>query len=171
VGPFNITNCNFTSATSLTLTVSSDTGITNGATIAIAGCTGTNNAQANGTWTVANIVSATTLVITGSGWVTGNHAEATGTIKQQATGAWTMILANPQITAQGSADSANRLIDLQNNNTSKFAIDGTGKVIVPSTNTTTSATAGANGAVPAQVVGYLTVNINGADQKIPYFNT
>lgn len=35
--------------------------------------------------------------------------------------------------------------------------------------TTTSATAGANGDVPAQVVGYLTVNINGTDRKIPYY--
>ena len=37
--------------------------------------------------------------------------------------------------------------------------------------TATSATAGANGAVPAQVAGYLTVTINGTDQKIPYYNT
>ena len=171
VGPFNITNCNFTSATSLTITVSSGTGITNGATIVIAGCTGTNNAQANGTWTVASGGGTTTIVITGSAWTTGNHAEATGTIKQQATGAYTMILVNPTQTATGAAASANALIDLQVSNVSKFRVDSTGKIVVPSTNTTTSATAGANGAVPAQVVGYLTVNINGADQKIPYFNT
>lgn len=34
----------------------------------------------------------------------------------------------------------------------------------------TSATAGTNGAVPAQVVGYLIINVAGTDMKIPYFN-
>jgi hypothetical protein len=37
--------------------------------------------------------------------------------------------------------------------------------------TATSANAGSNGAVPAQVVGYLITTINGAAQKIPYFAT
>lgn len=36
--------------------------------------------------------------------------------------------------------------------------------------TATSATAGANGAVPAQVAGYLIVNIGGTNFKLPYFN-
>ena len=36
---------------------------------------------------------------------------------------------------------------------------------------TTSANAGANGDVPAQVVGYITVKINGTDRKIPYYDT
>jgi hypothetical protein len=35
----------------------------------------------------------------------------------------------------------------------------------------TSASAGANGAVPAQVAGYITININGTSRKIPYFAT
>ncbi len=35
--------------------------------------------------------------------------------------------------------------------------------------TTTSATAGANGDVPAQVDGYITINIGGVDKKIPYY--
>jgi hypothetical protein len=34
-----------------------------------------------------------------------------------------------------------------------------------------SATAGASGATPAQVAGYLIVNINGTDKKIPFYNT
>ncbi len=38
------------------------------------------------------------------------------------------------------------------------------------TTTTTSATAGANGDVPAQVVGYITIDIAGTKQKIPYYN-
>ena len=38
------------------------------------------------------------------------------------------------------------------------------------TTTSTSATAGANGDVPAQVVGYLTIDIAGVKQKIPFYN-
>lgn len=38
-------------------------------------------------------------------------------------------------------------------------------------NTAASATAGANGAVPSQVAGYLIWNIGGTNYKIPYFNT
>jgi hypothetical protein len=37
--------------------------------------------------------------------------------------------------------------------------------------TATSATAGANGAVPAQVAGYIVINVAGTAMKIPYFNT
>lgn len=37
--------------------------------------------------------------------------------------------------------------------------------------TATSATAGSNGAVPAQVAGYLTISVGGTAQKIPYFNS
>lgn len=37
--------------------------------------------------------------------------------------------------------------------------------------TATSATAGANGATPAQVAGYLIINVAGTAQKIPYYNT
>ena len=35
--------------------------------------------------------------------------------------------------------------------------------------TATSANAGSNGAVPAQVVGYLVINIAGTQYKVPYF--
>lgn len=37
--------------------------------------------------------------------------------------------------------------------------------------TATSATAGTNGAVPAQVAGYLIINVAGTVQKIPFFNS
>lgn len=38
------------------------------------------------------------------------------------------------------------------------------------TGTATSATAGSNGAVPAQVAGYLTITLpNGTQAKVPYF--
>ena len=37
--------------------------------------------------------------------------------------------------------------------------------------TSTSATAGTSGVLPAQVAGYTTVNIGGTNYKIPYYNT
>jgi hypothetical protein len=39
------------------------------------------------------------------------------------------------------------------------------------TYTSTSATAGTNGAPPAQVAGYIIVNIAGVDVKVPYYST
>jgi len=44
-----------------------------------------------------------------------------------------------------------------------------GDLTVSSATTSTSATAGTNGDVPAQVAGYLVVNINGTARKIPYY--
>ena len=44
-----------------------------------------------------------------------------------------------------------------------------GDLTVSSATTATSATAGTNGDVPAQVEGYLVVNINGTARKIPYY--
>lgn len=39
------------------------------------------------------------------------------------------------------------------------------------TGTAITATAGTNGAIPAQVAGYMVMNVNGASVKVPYFNT
>ena len=64
-----------------------------------------------------------------------------------------------------------------------YAVSGVDKLIISDagglvlaetiawTNTyaSTSATAGANGAPPAQVAGYLTVNIAGTNVKLPYY--
>jgi hypothetical protein len=44
-----------------------------------------------------------------------------------------------------------------------------GDLTVSSATVATSATAGTNGDVPAQVAGYLVVNINGTARKIPYY--
>jgi hypothetical protein len=44
-----------------------------------------------------------------------------------------------------------------------------GDLTMSSATTATSATAGTNGDVPAQVAGYLVVNINGTARKIPYY--
>ncbi len=46
-----------------------------------------------------------------------------------------------------------------------------GDLTLGGTTTATSATAGTNGDVPAQVVGYLVVKINGTSRKIPYYAT
>lgn len=46
----------------------------------------------------------------------------------------------------------------------------TGQVGIGTT-TATSATLGSNGAVPAQVAGYLVINIAGTNFKLPYFNS
>lgn len=57
----------------------------------------------------------------------------------------------------------------------KFVLTDTGTLILAETVAWTSAyasssaTAGANGAPPAQVAGYLRVNINGVDVKLPYY--
>jgi hypothetical protein len=42
-------------------------------------------------------------------------------------------------------------------------------LVLTNQTTSTSATAGSNGDVPAQVDGYVTVSINGANKKIPYY--
>jgi hypothetical protein len=44
-----------------------------------------------------------------------------------------------------------------------------GDLTMSSATVATSATAGTNGDVPAQVAGYLVVNINGTARKIPYY--
>jgi hypothetical protein len=56
-----------------------------------------------------------------------------------------------------------------NTPSSKLHIDG--DVTLSSSTTATSATAGTNGATPAQVVGYLVISINGTSRKIPYYAT
>jgi len=62
------------------------------------------------------------------------------------------------------------------NGVDKVLFSDAGNVILGSTISwtsafsSTSATAGTNGAPPAQVTGYLTVNINGVDVKLPYYS-
>jgi hypothetical protein len=57
----------------------------------------------------------------------------------------------------------------------KVVLTDTGSIILAETvvwtsaYASTSATAGTNGAPPAQVAGYLRVNINGVDVKLPYY--
>jgi len=57
-----------------------------------------------------------------------------------------------------------------------FGTNFTGKLFIGgdirwNATTSTSATAGSNGAVPSQVAGYVVLNISGTNYKLPYFNT
>jgi hypothetical protein len=51
------------------------------------------------------------------------------------------------------------------------ALEVTGDLKLTGTSFANSASAGTSGAVPAQVAGYLIVNINGVSRKIPYYAT
>jgi hypothetical protein len=61
--------------------------------------------------------------------------------------------------------------------TDRICLSDTGQLILGATISWTSiyssstATAGTSGAPPAQVAGYITVNISGTDRKIPYYAT
>jgi hypothetical protein len=57
---------------------------------------------------------------------------------------------------------------LQQSGTDRLGVTAAGVLLVGTT-TATSATAGLNGAVPAQVAGYINVSIGGTNYKIPYF--
>lgn len=52
-----------------------------------------------------------------------------------------------------------------------IAVSSVTATVSMSNTTSTSATVGTHGAPPAQVEGYVTVNIGGADYKIPYYKT
>lgn len=49
-------------------------------------------------------------------------------------------------------------------------LDKDGKPTLTSQTTSTAASAGTAGALPAEPVGYLTVSINGADRKLPFYD-
>lgn len=80
-------------------------------------------------------------------------------------------------TADGSASVTERMRIKENgrvgiNETSPAStLHVAGDLTVSSATVATAATAGANGDVPAQVVGYLVVSINGTSRKIPYYAT
>lgn len=128
---------------------------------------GNNFTGTTGTQTLVNAIGSF-VVASGSANFIGLSVTPTINQTSSASGNYTGILVNSTETAV--LGSANRLIDLQVGSTSKFAVDNTGKLFVPSTNTATSATAGSNGAVPAQVAGYLIINVAGANVKLPYFS-
>lgn len=63
-----------------------------------------------------------------------------------------------------SATSAKSVLELEQADLDKPYIKFSGATAI------TSATAGANGDVPAQVVGYLNVDIDGTERRIPYYS-
>lgn len=87
------------------------------------------------------------------------------------------------IRATAPTGQAGDLIELEVNGDVRFRVDASGNLTVGSAssggalrlnnaapNNATSATAGSNGALPAQVRGYWKVNIDGTPVLIPYFN-
>ena len=50
----------------------------------------------------------------------------------------------------------------------RFAINAQGDPLFATSNV--SATTGASGALPAQVAGYVTINVGGTNVKVPYYN-
>jgi hypothetical protein len=78
-------------------------------------------------------------------------------------------------TASDSGTAGNRMVITNSGNvgiatsTPSSKLHVAGDITVSSATVATSATAGANGDVPAQVAGYLAVNINGTARKIPYY--
>ena len=68
-----------------------------------------------------------------------------------------------------TGDSINTI--LAANSTGVILGNSSSSTIRMNVGTATSATAGANGDVPAQVVGYIIVNINATQHKIPYYAT
>lgn len=80
-------------------------------------------------------------------------------------------------TGGGGSNGTDGTITLKTGTTTRLTITPTAITIsgatinLPDITTATSATAGANGDVPAQVVGYIVVNIGGTNRKIPYYAT
>ena len=96
-------------------------------------------------------------IIIDSSITTASGSNANITLAPNGTGK--VLLSATEITTGTNED-----IVLEPNGTGTIDFDG-------GITTATSATAGTNGDVPAQVVGYLIVKIAGTEYKIPYYNT
>lgn len=93
----------------------------------------------------------------------------------------TRILVLPDDTVFKTVSGAVASVDIHprlalNASNTSFGTSFTGKLFVGgdirwNATTSTSATAGSNGAVPSQVAGYVVLNISGTNYKLPYFNT
>jgi hypothetical protein len=90
------------------------------------------------------------------------------TINQSGTAGYTALKIYATETTTGSGSKL--LADLGVGASSKFSVDNGGNIALVGT-TATSATAGSNGAVPAQVAQYLQIKVGGTNYKIPLFNT
>lgn len=77
---------------------------------------------------------------------------------------------NKGLVVRGAASQSANLAEFQNSAGSVLAgFSATGKLMFTATDST-SATAGGASALPGAPVGYVTISINGADRKIPYWN-
>lgn len=71
---------------------------------------------------------------------------------------------------RGAASQTANLAEFQNSaGTVLSGVTAAGRVLFNET-PAASATAGVNGATPAQVGGYITVSVQGVDRKVPYYN-
>lgn len=112
---------------------------------------------------------------------TYNKYISIGAIENVGSGDSTRILVLPDDTVFKTVSGAVASVDIHprlalNASNTSFGTSFTGKLFVGgdirwNATTSTSATAGSNGAVPSQVAGYVVLNISGTNYKLPYFNT
>jgi len=121
-----------------------------------------------GATTFTGVAAATDAVI----MTNGDLALSAGGINQTTTSdmyAIDLVVNNSgasQATARITQDhtaGAQAVLHLKQDDTDEPYIEFTGAAAI------TSATAGANGDVPAQVVGYINVDVDGTDRRIPYY--
>lgn len=95
--------------------------------------------------------------------------DLTPAIQQTGTAGWTGLRVAPSFSSEGSG--VKRAFTYVYSGTERFGINELGRIINGnSANEATSATAGANGDVPGQVVGYLLFqDSTGVTRKIPYY--
>lgn len=100
---------------------------------------------------------------------TQTHVQQAPLIQQTGTAGWNALEIAPTIVSEGSG--AKRAISYVYSGTERFAVNELGRIVNGnSANEATTASAGSNGDVPAQVVGYLLFqDSNGFVRKIPYY--
>lgn len=95
--------------------------------------------------------------------------DLTPAIQQTGTAGWTGLRIAPSFSSEGSGTK--RAISYVYSGTERFAVTDLGRIVNGnSANEATTATAGTNGALPAQVAGYLIIQDSaGNARKIPYY--
>lgn len=97
------------------------------------------------------------------------HLKLSAPIEQTGTAGWTLLDLSPTLTTQGSGTK--RAISYSVSSVERFGINELGRIVNGNaTNEATTATAGTNGAPPAQVAGYLIIQDSaGNARKVPYY--
>ncbi len=126
---------------------------------------------ASSSWSV-NVAGVNGLIY--RGYLTGasgteRQLQLSEPIAQSGTAGWTLLELSPTLTTQGTG--AKRAISFIVSGSERFGVNELGRIINGNaTNEATSATAGTNGATPAQVAGYLLFQDSaGNTRKIPYY--